>query len=100
VIDGEIVVPAADGTTGFSVVQNELKGQSTKIVLIAFDLLYLNGRDLRKLPLHQRKSELKKIVAGIDIQFSESFEIDGQATFAHVCKLGLEGAVSKVWDST
>ena len=55
VIDGEIVVPAADGTTDFSVLQNELKGQSSKIVLIAFDLLYLNGRDLRKLPLHQRK---------------------------------------------
>ena len=48
VIDGEIVVPAADGTTDFSVLQNELKGQSTKIVLVAFDLLYLNGRDLRK----------------------------------------------------
>ena len=51
VIDGEIVVPAADGTTDFSVLQNELKGKSIKIVLVAFDLLYLNGRDLRKLPL-------------------------------------------------
>jgi bifunctional non-homologous end joining protein LigD len=99
VIDGEIVVPAADGTTDFSVLQNELKGQSTKIVLIAFDLLYLNGRDIRKVPLHQRKSELKKIVAGTDIQFSESFEIDGQAMFEHACKLGLEGVVSKVRDS-
>jgi hypothetical protein len=82
------------------VLQNELKGQSTKIVLIAFDLLYLNGQDLRKLPLHRRKSELKKIVAGTDIQFSESFEIDGQAMFEHACKLGLEGVVSKVRDST
>ena len=44
-------MPAADGTTDFSVLQNELKGTSTKIVLVAFDLLYLNGRDLRKLPL-------------------------------------------------
>ena len=77
VIDGEIVVPAADGTTDFSVLQNELKGKSTKIVLVAFDLLYLNGRDLRKLPLIQRKAELRKIVAGTDVQFSESFEIDG-----------------------
>ena len=51
IIDGEIVVPAADGTTDFSVLQNELKGKSSKIALVAFDLLYLNGYDLRKLPL-------------------------------------------------
>jgi bifunctional non-homologous end joining protein LigD len=99
VIDGEIVVPAADGTTDFSVLQNELKGKSTKIVLVAFDLLHLDGRDLRKLPLHQRKAALKKIVAGTDVQFSESFEIDGQAMFAHACKIGLEGVVSKVRDA-
>jgi bifunctional non-homologous end joining protein LigD len=50
IIDGEVVVPAADGTTDFSVLQNELKGRSTKIVMVAFDLMYLNGYDLRKLP--------------------------------------------------
>jgi hypothetical protein len=77
VIDGEIVVPAADGTTDLSVLQNELKGQSKKIVMVACDLLYLNGGDLRKVPLLQRKTELKKVIAGIDIQFSESIEIDG-----------------------
>lgn len=74
-IDGEIVVPAADGTTDFSVLQTE-KGRSAKIVPVAFDLLYLNGRDLRKLPLVQRKAELRKIVDGTDVQFSESFEIE------------------------
>jgi hypothetical protein len=89
-------VPAADRTTDFSVLQNELKGKSTSIVFVAFDLLYLNGRDLRKLPLVHRKAELKKIIVGTAIQFSESFEIDGQAKFAHACKLGLEGVVSKV----
>jgi bifunctional non-homologous end joining protein LigD len=98
VLDGEIVVPAADGTTDFSVLQNELKGQSKRIVMVAFDLLYLNGRDLRKLPLMRRKAELKKIIAGTDIQFSESFEIDGQAMFSHACELALEGVVSKVRD--
>jgi bifunctional non-homologous end joining protein LigD len=50
-IDGEVVVPAADGTTDFSMLQNELRGKSTRLVMIAFDLLYLNGQDLRKLPL-------------------------------------------------
>ena len=99
IIDGEIVVPAADGTTDFSVLQNELKGKSTKIVLVAFDLLYLNGHDLRKLPLIERKAELKKIIDGTDVQFSESFEIEGREMFAHACKVGLEGVVSKVRDS-
>jgi bifunctional non-homologous end joining protein LigD len=100
IIDGEVVVPAADGSTDFSVLQNELKGTSAKIVLVAFDLLYLNGRDLRKLPLVQRKAELKKIISSTDVQFSDSFEIEGREIFAHACKVGLEGVVSKVRDST
>lgn len=99
VLDGEVVVPAADGTTDFSVLQNELKGKSTSIVLVVFDLLYLNGHDLRKLPLIRRKAELKKIIAGTEIQFSESFELEGAEMFAHACKVGLEGVVSKVRDS-
>jgi bifunctional non-homologous end joining protein LigD len=40
IIDGEVVAPAADGTTDFSVLQNDVKGRSTKIVMVAFDLLY------------------------------------------------------------
>jgi bifunctional non-homologous end joining protein LigD len=100
VVDGEIVVPAADGSTDFSVLQNELQGSSKNIVLVAFDLLDLNGRDIRKEPLVRRKAELKEIIAGIDVQFSESFEIEGRAMFEHACKLGLEGVVSKVRDST
>jgi ATP-dependent DNA ligase len=99
IIDGEIVVPAADGTTDFSVLQNELKGKSKNIVMVAFDLLYLNGYDLRKLPLIERKALLKKTISGTDIQFSESFEIDGRQMFAHACKVGLEGVVSKVRDN-
>jgi bifunctional non-homologous end joining protein LigD len=99
IIDGEIVVPAANGTTDFSVLQNELKGTSTKIVLVAFDLLYLNGHDLRKLPLIERKKRLKKIIDGTDLQYSESFEIDGKEMLAHACKVGLEGVVSKVCGS-
>jgi len=99
VIDGEIVVPAADGSTDFSVHQNELKSSSTRIVLVAFDLLNLNACDIWKLPLVQRKSVLKKIISGTDVQFSESFEIEGGAMFAHACKLGLEGMVSKIRNS-
>ena len=99
IIDGEAVVPAADGTTDFSVLQNELKGGSKRIVMVAFDLLYLNGYDLLKLPLFERKALLKKIVFETDIQSSESFEIDGREMYKHACKTGLEGVVSKVRDS-
>lgn len=99
IIDGEVVVPAADGTTDFSVLQNELRGRSRKIVLVAFDLLYLNGHDLRKLPLLQRKEALKSLIADTVIQFSESFMVDGAEMFAHACKIGLESVISKVADS-
>jgi bifunctional non-homologous end joining protein LigD len=99
IIDGEVVAPAADGTTDFSVLQNELKGRSSKIVMVAFDLLYLNGYDLRKLPLVERKALLKKLIDKSDIQFSESFDVDGGEMFKHACKTGLEGVVSKVRNS-
>src|ERR1700710_335888 len=99
IIDGEVVAPAADGTTDFSVLQNELKGKSTKIVMVAFDLLYLNGYDLRKLPLTERKDHLKKLIAKTAIQLSESFEVDGPGMFKHACGVGLEGVVSKVRES-
>jgi bifunctional non-homologous end joining protein LigD len=99
ILDGEVVVPSVDGVTDFSALQNELKGSSTKIVLVAFDLLYLNGYDLRKLPLFERKTLLKKLIDGTNIQFSESFEVDGGEMYKHACKTGLEGVVSKVRDS-
>jgi len=99
IIDGEVVVPAADGTTDFSVLQNQLRGKSDKIVMVAFDLLYLNGYDLRKLPLFERKAHLKRLIAKTAIQFSESFEVHGKEMYRHACKTGLEGVVSKVRDS-
>jgi bifunctional non-homologous end joining protein LigD len=99
IIDGEIVVPAADGTTDFSVLQKELKGNSDKIVMVAFDLLYLNGQDLRNLPLTERKTVLEQLIAKTTIQFSDSFEVDGPQMFKHACGIGLEGVVSKVRDS-
>jgi hypothetical protein len=68
-------------------------------VLVAFDLLYFNGNDLRKLPLIERKAHLKKLIAKTDLQFSDSFEVDGVEMYRHACKIGLEGVVSKVRDS-
>jgi bifunctional non-homologous end joining protein LigD len=98
IIDGEVVVPSSDGTSDFAVLQNELKCKSTNIVMVAFDPLYLNGDDLRKLPLFERKALLKKNIDGTDLQFGASFEVDGGEIFKHACKTGHEGIVSKVRD--
>ena len=80
IIDGEVVVPAADGTTDFSVLQNNLRGKHDKIELM------------------ERKALLKKLIAKTTIQFSESFEVDGPEMFKHACGIGLEGVVSKIRD--
>jgi bifunctional non-homologous end joining protein LigD len=99
IIDGEVIVPSENGVSDFSVLQNELRGKSNKLVLYAFDLLYLNGLDLQKVPLFERKALLRKMIAKTDILFSESFETDGAAMFKQACNMGLEGVVSKSRDS-
>jgi bifunctional non-homologous end joining protein LigD len=66
-------------------------------VLHAFDLLELNGKDLRPLPLGERKAKLGRLLAraSAGIVFNEHTDDDGAVVFRHACKLGLEGIVSK-----
>lgn len=101
IIDGEVVVPAADGTTDFSALQRAMKSSkpSSQLVMYGFDLLYLNGYDMQKAPLAARKSELAKLLKSSDILLSQSFEIDGRHMFKMACAMGLEGIVSKRSDS-
>ena len=70
-------------------------------ILYAFDLIELNGDDLRRDPLEVRKATLASIVAKASpgIRFNEHMEGDGPTVFAHACKMGLEGIVSKRKDS-
>jgi bifunctional non-homologous end joining protein LigD len=97
IIDGEVVVPAADGTTDFAVLQKVLRAgkPSDQLVMYAFDLLYLNGHDMRKAPLVTRKAALAALLKGSDILISQSFETDGAHMFQTACAMGLEGVVSK-----
>ena len=71
------------------------------VFLYAFDLIELNGDDLRRDPLQVRKATLASIVAKArpGIRFNEHIEGDGPTVFAHACKMGLEGIVSKRKDS-
>jgi hypothetical protein len=71
------------------------------VFLYAFDLIELNGDDLRRDPLQVRKATLASILAKArpGIRFNEHIEGDGPTVFAHACRLGLEGIVSKPKDS-
>jgi bifunctional non-homologous end joining protein LigD len=67
--------------------------------MYAFDLLYYNGRDLRREPLIERKILLQRLLVNSPIFFSEHFEIDGAEMFRRACAFGLEGIVSKRRDA-
>ena len=69
--------------------------------LYAFDLIELNGDDLRRDPLEVRKATLRSMLAKarLGLRFNEHIEGDGPTVFAHACKMRLEGIVSKRKDS-
>jgi bifunctional non-homologous end joining protein LigD len=99
VLDGEIVV-IKDGRTSFSELQAELaKGNQDSLLFYAFDLLYLEGFDLRKAPQVERKRILKMLFdeTGLEspILYSEHLQTDGNKMLAHACKLKFEGIISK-----
>jgi bifunctional non-homologous end joining protein LigD len=71
-------------------------------VLFAFDLIEHDGDDLRDLPLIQRKRRLARLLGRAkrySIRFTEHLEGDGPTIFDHVCRMGLEGIVSKRTDA-
>jgi bifunctional non-homologous end joining protein LigD len=98
VIDGEVVAEASGGAPDFSALQDALStGRTDQLIFYAFDLLYLDGYDLQRVPLIERKAALAGIIrsSGI-VRYSEHFEEDGPRLLRHACRLGLEGVISKV----
>ncbi len=98
-IDGEVVVENAAGASDFSALQQALsEGQGKKFLYYAFDLLYLDGYDLRELPLLSRKETLEQLLksAGDPLRYSAHFVEDGELIRRHACRLSLEGIVSKL----
>ena len=99
IIDGEVVVLNEEGKPDFDTLQL-YNGKRTPIRYCVFDLLYLNGNDLKDLPLYQRKELLETVIKENDIfLFSESFD-DGKALYEKVLEDNLEGIVAKKKDST
>ena len=100
-LDGEIAMLTAEGISDFGALQEALgrHGGSKELAFIVFDILHLDGRDLRPLPLIERKTILEKVLAQLPVrspvQFSPDVTGRGAKFFALACKRHLEGIVSK-----
>ena len=110
ILDGELVVPDDAGRPSFQRLQNRARvsraldvrraAVETPALLYAFDLLAFAGYDLRPLPLERRKAVLEPIVPAVGpIKYLEHFATDGEALYAQVVTLGLEGIVAKKADA-
>lgn len=100
IIDGEIMVLDEKGISRFALLQDALSaGAGSKLHFYAFDLLHLDGWDLRKAPLAKRKALLAELLVGMGansaIQLSDHVEGDGQGLYDQATEHGLEGIVSK-----
>jgi len=102
IIDGEAIVQDGDGISDFDALSFAMRWQPQSIVLYAFDLMHLDGRDLRRQPLSERRSILQALVGNDDesrVQFSDEFTGDGAALFKACAERGIEGIVSKLTTS-
>ena len=99
-VDGEVVIAGDDGMSDFQALRSKRRGPEA--VLYAFDLLQHDGADLRDLPLIERKQRLARLIGRAKrraIRFNEHLTGDGPTVFEHVCRMGLEGIVSKRMDA-
>ena len=95
-LDGEVVILEERGRSSFQLLQ-QLGTSRRGLAFFAFDLLTLDGEDLKPLPLEERKRRLEKLIgsrAGV-IRFTPRFDADGRTVLAHACRLGAEASVSK-----
>jgi bifunctional non-homologous end joining protein LigD len=94
-IDGEAVCCDDDGLPVFQKLRQ--RRDDRHVFLYAFDLIELDGKDLRGEPIEQRKAALAKLLRGakLGLQLNEHIAEPGDVVFRHACRLGLEGIVSK-----
>jgi len=100
-VDGEVVVLDASGKTSFADLQAAFQGEKqAHLTYFAFDLLHLDGHNLRDLSLEKRKSILEGLLGELDddsiLRFCAHIRARGEETFRNACKLGAEGIVSKL----
>jgi len=99
-IDGEAIVCDENGLADFELIRGH--GTAANAVHCAFDLLELDGRDLRRRPIEERKGLLTQLLRGSNasIVLNKHYEDDGAIVFREACRLGCEGIVSKRLGST
>jgi bifunctional non-homologous end joining protein LigD len=95
VLDGEAVILDAEGRPQFQLLQNRGGSKQGTLVYEVFDLLYLDGHDLRGLPLRRRKQILSEILDLPNVRVSEHIAQHGRAFYQVVAQQGLEGIVAK-----
>jgi bifunctional non-homologous end joining protein LigD len=100
-LDGEVAAVLPDGVTSFQALQNALGARGKNLVYFVFDLHELDGEDLRRRPLDERKAALREVVerggkkADAAIRYSDHVVGQGARFFAEACRAGLEGIVAK-----
>ncbi len=101
IVDGEIAVLNDSGVAHFGSLQNWRSEADGSLVYYVFDILYLNGYDLKNIPLIERRAILKKNLPPEDIiRLSENFEITATKLLANASQIGMEGIMAKKADST
>ena len=95
-LDGEVVVLDERGRSSFQLLQ-QLGASRRGLAFFAFDLLAVDGEDLKPLPLEERKRRLEEIIGRRTsaIRYTPHFDSNGATVLAHACRLGAEGIVSK-----
>jgi bifunctional non-homologous end joining protein LigD len=96
-VDGEIVATDEHGRSDFGRLQEALDGHSDLLIYYLFDLLEIDGADVAKAPLIERKARLAELLreAPAALRYSDHLAGDGPRFFAECCRMGLEGVVSK-----
>ena len=95
VIDGEIVALDTQGRPSFQALQHRGSSANHVIVFYAFDVLYLEGRDLMREPLHKRRAKLPKLVDGKTLRLSLELPGSAEQVVQAVRAQGLEGVIAK-----
>ena len=99
ILDGEMAAQAPGGVTDFGTLRRSIKGAPERLILFAFDLIHLNGQDLRGQPLIDRRRRLQDLIGAADppsrLHFSPHHVGNGSLIFKAADEAGLEGIVSK-----
>jgi bifunctional non-homologous end joining protein LigD len=102
ILDGEATALGSTGMPDFQALRRELGNpRSPRLIYYVFDILHLDGKDLRSATLLERKEVLKGVLQDGPEAFiyADFIETDGESVFEHACRMGLEGVVSKLRDA-